>query len=94
MLKPERKSRNDEFKTTQSTMPHVIKVSPTDTKCQPDTTTVCTVASDKRTEKLMKIIRKWILDIPPTQIIDFAAVWIYFVLFLGFNYIYWNKYSE
>ena len=51
-----------------------------------------TSANNNVAERLMGKMRQYISNIPTTRAIDFIAVWIHFVLFLGLNIIYGKVY--
>ena len=69
-----------------------MKINPVDTESQLVVPTLNPAATKRVTGSVEAKIRKCISIIPPTHVIDFVAVWIYFASFLAFNYIYWGKY--
>ena len=69
-----------------------MKINPVDTESQLVVPTSNPAATKRVTGRVEAKIRKCVSIIPETHVIDAMAVWIYFVLFLAFNYIYWGKY--
>ena len=70
----------------------IMKLNPVDTESQHVVPTSNPTATNQGTGRVLTKMRKCISIIPATHVIDAMAVWIYFVLFLLFNYIYWEKY--
>ena len=98
LIHQRRKSKDKHLSETKSThetyspvRSQITKVCPEPEKWEPGTAEVTTDAKDHIASILPTQILQRILIIPATEIIDFIAIWIYLLVFLVFNYIYWSS---
>ena len=82
-LKSETKSDKNAKRRNSCVISQNIKVKPTATELKLAT------PGAKPVESAGKMVSSFSI----TNVIDFMAVWIYFILFLVFNYIYWKSYQ-
>ena len=82
---------NEKRNNSNATQP-IMKVKPTSNEWQLDTPSSRHVEEPENKSTLMENARRVSLSISVTHVIDFVAVWIYLILFLAFNCIYWKTY--
>ena len=81
-------SRSNEKENKSPLIPNITKIGSVSTQSHLDTQTLRTATNGNDVSRLVTKIRKEILVIPRTEVIDFIAVWFYLILFLVFNCIY------
>ena len=91
-LNSQANSAKNEKRENSRVIPQAIKVKPTTADFKLNSPTVKPEEITQGGSTLMINARKMVSIVPITHAIDFLAVWVYFILFLVFNYIYWKSY--
>ena len=85
-------SNKNEKRNISNATPPVMKVQPISNELQLGTPSSRHIEEPTNKSTLTEYARRVSLSIPLTHAIDFMAVWIYLILFLVFNCIYWKTY--
>ena len=86
----EAESSNNEKQNELALIPQIMKENYLDTKRNSDAVTSTVVARNEMDNRWVTELVTNLYNVPSSNNIDFVAIWIYLVMFLVFNCIYWS----
>ena len=86
----EAESSNNEKQNELALIPQIMKENYLDTKRNSNAVTSTVVARNEMDNRWVTELVANLYNVPSSNNIDFVAIWIYLVMFLVFNCIYWS----